>query len=122
MDRRVHALQTCGLLHDPISMQMHAYEVSGTVDSCQISPEPALELIVDELLDLYIHGVTAHNASGEALKVYAQLLFPIADYPGLGSILGPAMKQAPTPHACYLTWHSGTWYSQYKRIYNTHAK
>lgn len=88
----------------------------------QISPEPALELIVDELLDLYIHGVTVHDTAGQAFKVYAQLLFPIADYPGLGSVLGSAMKQAPTTYACYQTWHAGRHYPAYKRIYDTHAK
>lgn len=88
----------------------------------QVSPEPALALIVDELLDLYIHGVTTHDESGRPFKVYVQLLFPIADYPGLGSILGSTMKQAPTKYACYLTWHAGDHCPGYKRIYGTHAK
>ena len=89
---------------DPVSMQMHADEVAfGTVDSWHISLEPAFELIVDVLLYLCIHGVTAHSASCEALKVYAQLVFPITNFLGLGSTLGSAMKQAPTLHTCYLT-------------------
>lgn len=81
-----------------------------------------MELIVDEFVDLYINGVAGKDAFGQPFKVYPHLLFPISDYPGLGSILGSSMKQQPTKHACYVTWHAGALYVGYKRIYDTHAK
>ena len=72
-----------------------------------MSPEPTLALVVDELIFLEGHGIQVQVPGGPLVTVKVRLLFPIADYPGLGSLLGDKIKQWPTFFADYRSWFAG---------------
>jgi len=86
----------------------------------QVSPLPALEAITDQLLHMWVKGVTVTRSDGSQLTIRMKLLFPISDYPGLGSLFGPHMKQSPTIFADYKTWHGGERVPNYKTVYDCH--
>ncbi len=89
----------------------------------QIPADSVMELIVDELLYLQLHGLELKDPITHSMcTIRVQLLFPMSDYPGMRSILGRYIKQHPAPYACPRTWHSGTHIHHMKTFYHTHAK
>ena len=80
-----------------------------------------LELLVDELLDLWVTGVEV-ELDGRPMRVRVMLLKVLGDYRGLAAVVGTAMKQSPAAHACFVTWLDGIKGPLPKMVYQYHTR
>ena len=60
--------------------------------------------------------------AGRVRGVQGGLTVPISDYPGMHSLLGKFLPQAPTRYACPCTWHRGVHAVPGKTVYDPHTK